>query len=695
MKTNFEEQLKKLPFLKIVLFYGIGIGIANFFEPSKSMFNLIQLLLVFSFLSHLVFFFYTSRLEILSIVNSYIILIFFGIWNIWRTHDQVDINHFLIGTSDQYIAMVDEEPVFYNNSVRFSVTLLAKRIDSTFQKATGRLMVTLPFDQKDSRIQYGDEMVLKNKVKPIPKPLNPLEFNYRDYLKNQGIDGQIYLKSKEYKIIRHYQGFGIKARALELRRELVSKFRKYLKDENSFQIAVALIVGYRAVMSQDIVQTFSNTGTIHVLSVSGMHVGIVFIVLMWLLAKVSGNYTLNLLRIVMLLCAIWSYTILTGMAPSILRAAIMLSFFLIARSMQREGNMLNTMASSAFLLLLLQPNILFDIGFQLSYFAVLGIVLFFPLFKRLSIFESNRFSRIILDSVAISLSAQIMTAPFSLFYFGQFPNYFLIANLLVVLPVTLIMYIGMVMMFIPVDIINVWLGYAMDWLIKKMFFTLEFLDQLPFATWTGIVLSPTLVLISLVFLFSCSYAFYWKNKFALYMSVCFLLIGLSTFSYLQYLQFNYTGFRIYSTRKEIALAFIQKNNITMVSSFNSLDARNLVYSVKRDLSRFSNWEDINFLPLISYDSVRTNYLIQKPNLTIQIMEHSLLSHRSTDILLVRKNSKWNFIENVRIIKPKLVLFDGTNSDFNIQMWRQQLDDMGVAHYTIKNNFAYVWDKELL
>ncbi|KKX49080.1 hypothetical protein L950_0217500 [Sphingobacterium sp. IITKGP-BTPF85] len=164
-------------------------------------------------------------------------------------------------------------------------------------------------------------MVLKNKVKPIPKPLNPLEFNYRDYLKNQGIDGQIYLKSKEYKIIRHHQGFGIKAQALELRKELVSKFRKYLKDEDSFQIAVALIVGYRAVMSQDIVQTFSNTGTIHVLSVSGMHVGIVFIVLMWLLARVSGNHTLNLLRIVILLCAIWSYTILTGMAPSILRAA--------------------------------------------------------------------------------------------------------------------------------------------------------------------------------------------------------------------------------------------------------------------------------------------------------------------------------------------------------------------------------------
>jgi competence protein ComEC len=695
MKTNFEEQLKKLPFLKIVLFYGIGIGIANFFEPNKSMFNLLEMFLVFSFLSHLVFFFYRSHLGILFTLNGYLILLFFGIWNIWRTHVKVDINHFLIGSSDQYIAVVDEEPVFYNNTVRFPVTLVAKRIDSSFQKAAGRLMVTLLLDQIVTPIQYGDEMVLKNKVKPIPEPLNPLEFNYRNYLQNQGIDGQVYLKSKEYKIIRHHQGFFIKDQALELRKNLVSKFKKYLKDEESYQIAVALIVGYRAVMSQDIVQTFSNTGTIHVLSVSGMHVGIVFIVLMWLLARVSGNHTLNLLRIVILLCAIWSYTILTGMAPSILRAAIMLSFFLIAKSMQRENNMLNTMASSAFLLLLLQPSMLFDIGFQLSYFAVLGIVLFFPLFKRLSIFGGNRFSRIIWDSVAISLSAQIMTAPFSLFYFGQFPNYFLIANLLVVLPVTLIMYIGMAMMFIPFDIINAWLGSAMDWLIKKMFFTLEFLDQLPFATWTGIVFSPALVLISLVFLFSCSYAFYWKNRVALYMSVCFLLIGLSTFSYLQYLQFNYTGFRIYSTRKEIALAFIQKSNLTIVSSFDSLDARNLVYSAKRDLSRFTKWEDIDFLPLISYDSVRTNYLIQKPNLTIQIMEHSLLCHHPTDILLVRKNSKWNFIENVRIMKPKIVLFDGTNSDFNIQAWREQLDSMGVPHYSIKNNFAYVWDKELL
>lgn len=695
MKTNFEEQLKKVPFLKIVLFYSLGIGCANCFIPDRGLFDLLQLLLAFSFLLNFIFFFYRSRLSILFAINSYVILFLFGIWNVWKTNVMVVDTHFLIGSSDQFIAIVDDEPVFYNNSVRFSVTLLAKRIDLSFQKATGRLMVTLPFDQKDSPIQYGDEMVLKNKVKPIPKPLNPLEFNYRNYLKNQGIDGQIYLRSKEYKIIRHHQGYGIKAYALELRKKLVSKFKKYLKDEESYQIAVALILGYRTVMEQELVQTFSNTGTIHVLSVSGMHVGIVFIVFMWLLTQVGGNRALNLLRIVILLCAIWTYTILTGMAPSILRAAIMLSFFLIAKSMQREVNMLNTMASSAFLLLLLQPSMLFDIGFQLSYCAVLGIVLFFPLFKRISIFEDSRLGRIVWDSVSISLSAQIMTAPFSLFYFGQFPNYFLVANLLVILPVTLIMYIGMTMMFIPIDIINVWLGYAMDWLIQKMFFTLEFLDQLPFATWTGIVFSPDLVLISLIFLFSCSYAFYWKNKVALYCALSFLLIGVISFSYQQYLQMNYTGFRIYSTRKEIALAFIQKSNVTMISSFDSLNAKNLVYSTNRDLSRFSDWRDINFFPLISYDSIRTNYLIQKSNLTVQIMEHKSLRDLPTDILLVRKNSKWNFVENIKRIKPKVVLFDGTNSDLNIQIWKHQLDSLGVSHYSIKNNFAYVWNKELL
>ncbi|MEJ5089592.1 DUF4131 domain-containing protein [Sphingobacterium faecium] len=694
MRTNFYEQMKKVPFLKFLFFYGLGIWVANASRTDDSRFIIVQLLLVFSVVIHFIFFFQRSRLGVLFVINGYFMLSVFGIWNIWRTYADIDRAHFYGKASEQLVGIVDDEPIVKNGIVRFPVKVLAQQIGVSFRKATGKLMMTVVLDST-TLIRYGDELMFVNKIQQIPTSYNPLEFDYKNYLMHQGIHAQIFLNAHEYKTINHNKGNDIKAFALQIRKNLVDKFKKYVPDEESFQIAVALIVGYRTMMSSEVIQTFSNTGTIHVLSVSGMHVGIVFLFLMWILQQLKGNYTFNFFRLVLLLLSIWAYTILTGMAPSILRAAIMLSFFLISRSMQREANMLNTMASSAFVLLLLEPNMLFDIGFQLSYCAVLGIVLLFPLLKCPIFLEGSRLGRMVWDSIMISLSAQIMTAPLALFYFGQFPNYFLIANVFVIVPVTIIMYIGIGMLFSPFDLLNVWLGNMMQWCIKMMFQVLKFLDQLPYATWTGIVFSPLMVLVSIAVVLMYSYAWYWRNKSALYCSTIFLFIFISLFSYQQYVQLNYSGFRIYNTRKEITIAFINKNKVTLISSYDSLNSRNLVYSVNRDLTRFSNWKDIDFISLASIDSLRTNHLIQKSNFTVQILEHGAPLVQPTDLLLVRKNSKWNFIDHIKLVQPKLVLFDGTSTDANIRSWEHQLDSLGVAHYSIKNNFAYVWDKELL
>ncbi|AIM36053.1 hypothetical protein KO02_04630 [Sphingobacterium sp. ML3W] len=672
----------------------MGIGLAHFIPAGNAAFSILNAILITVLLSQVVWFIMQPRFRSLYIMNSYVILFVFGLWNISRTHFKNDANHFHLGASDQFIAIVDDEPIVKNNTVRFSALLRAKETKSTFRKATGNLMMTVELD-RTAPIQYGDEIIFINKIKAIPNHYNPLEFDYKNYLANRGIYFQNRLSLGEYKVIGRNKGNRIKALGLNLRQGLVHKFRKYLDDEEAFQIATALIFGYRTTMSTDTLQTFSNTGTIHVLSVSGMHVGIVFLLLLWLLQQVKGNHVLHITRTVLLLLAIWSYTILTGMAPSILRAAIMLSFFLITRLLRREVNILNTLAASAFLLLLFQPNMLFDIGFQLSYSAVLGIVFLFPLYKRIAPYTDGRFSHHIWDSIGISLSAQTSTAPLSLFYFGQFPNYFLIANVLVVLPVTIIMYVGLVLMFLPFDSINIWLGHVLQWLVKYMFLMLKFLDKLPYSTWTGIVLSPIMVFVSLTMLLTLTYAFQWKSKNVMYFSLFFLLIFVIIFNYQQHLKLTYKGFRIYNTGKDITLAFIKRNKVTVISSFDSLNTRALKYSIYRDLSRFSNWNRIGYHKLISDDSLRVNYLIQKSGLIIQIMEHATLQVLPTDVLIVRKNSKWNFVDNVKLIKPKIVLFDGTNSDHNIQVWQQQLDSLAIRHYSIKNNFAYVWDKELL
>ncbi|UIR56492.1 ComEC family competence protein [Sphingobacterium sp. SRCM116780] len=694
MKTSFYEQIKKIPFLKIIALYSLGILFAGFTEPTNGRFSILEVVLFAASAANFVFFFLRSRLRIYFIINSYFILLVLGVWNIWKLNFQIEPLHFYHGSSAQLIGVIDDEPIIKDKSIRFPVKIIAKNVDSAFQKATGMLLMTVKLDTS-LVFKYGDEIIFLNKVKVVSPPFNPLEFDYKNYLENRNIYFQTYLNTDEYKIVNHNKGAIIKGLAMELRECLVIKFRKYIVKENAFQIAAALIFGYRSTLSPDTLQTFSNTGTIHVLSVSGMHVGILFLFLIWVLQKMNGNPVLHCLRLLLLLLSIWSYTILTGMAPSILRAAIMLSFFLLAKSLKRESNMLNTMAASAFLLLLFQPHMLFDIGFQLSYCAVLGIILLFPLLKKISPFEGTRFVRLVWDSLAVSLSAQILTTPLSLFYFGQFPNYFLIANIIVILPVTVIMYGGLVLMIMPFDRMNIWVGYTIQWVIDNMFLSLQFLDRLPYATWNGIVFSPFTVFISSGYILTFSYACYWKSRKALAASFILVLVFVISFGYKQYSQLNYTGFRIYNTRKEITFAFIKKGKVTVISSVDSLNDKNLIYSMSRDLNRFSNWEKIDFHQLPSHDSRRTNYLIQRSNLCIQIMEHKLVQNLDTDILIVRKNSKWNFIDHVKLIQPKIVLFDGTNSDLNIQLWKHQLDSLAIPNYSLKNNFAYVWDKELL
>ncbi|MDH5827814.1 ComEC/Rec2 family competence protein [Sphingobacterium faecium] len=180
MKTNFHEQVKKVPFLKIVIFYGMGIGLAHFIPAGNATFSILNAILITVLLSQVVWFIMQPRFRSLYIINSYVILFVFGLWNISRTHFKNDANHFHLGASDQFIAIVDDEPIVKNNTVRFSALLRAKETKSTFRKATGNLMMTVELD-RTAPIQYGDEIIFINKIKAIPNHYNPLEFDYKNY----------------------------------------------------------------------------------------------------------------------------------------------------------------------------------------------------------------------------------------------------------------------------------------------------------------------------------------------------------------------------------------------------------------------------------------------------------------------------------------------------------------------------------
>src|SRR5690606_16219708 len=287
------------------------------------------------------------------------------------------------------------------------------------------------------------------------------------------------------KKLREGQGNALIAYALALREQMVAKFVEYIPDRDAYSVASALILGYRAEMSEQLVQAFSATGTIHVLSVSGMHVVLVF----WLLAKLlwwmDRRKVLRIAKFMLLLLAVWGYALLTGFSPPVLRASIMVSFVMAATIFGQQNRIYNSIAASAFFLLLYNPKFIVDIGFQLSYLAVLGIVFLHPVMR--TIFPTgNRLVKPITDYVGMSIGAQAGAGPLAAYYFHQFPLYFLPANLFIVLPTSVIMYVGFALLMLPAGGLARWAGARLEELIVATNAVLGYIEQWPMASIRGI-----------------------------------------------------------------------------------------------------------------------------------------------------------------------------------------------------------------
>jgi competence protein ComEC len=283
-------------------------------------------------------------------------------------------------------------------------------------------------------------------------PFNPHEFDYKSFLASRGIYQQLFTNDDQVKTLGRNKGNGFVQYALSLRQRMVEKYEHYIPDKEASAVASTLILGYKAELSSEVLSAYSQTGTTHVLSVSGMHVGLVFVVLNALLWFLNSTRKLRILRASIIILLIWAYALVTGFSPSVSRAALMLSFYVFGKALNRSSNSYNLVAISAVFLLIYNPFFLLDVGFQLSYLAVLGLIYFYPKFYHL-LYVKNKLVDAVWSYVALSCAAQLATFPLAMFYFHQFPVYFLISNLFIVLPVTAIMYLGIAFLFIPWDVL--------------------------------------------------------------------------------------------------------------------------------------------------------------------------------------------------------------------------------------------------
>lgn len=389
------------------------------------------------------------------------------------------LNFTLPDSTEFYIGYVTEMPQEKPRSVAHKIHLVKENVDVVCYLAKDSLRLPL---------EVGDEIAFLTQLQPFKNMGNPDDFDYEQYMYNQGFVASSYLSSASWlKTGNHHSSLRIVA--LKARQMIMNVYSSLGFTEKEQAILSALTLGYQDTLSDDLKQAFRTTGTVHVLSVSGLHVGIIYGVIAFLLSFISVRSRFYKIRPVIIILLLWTYAFVTGLPPSVVRASTMLSLFCLSELIERKNNPLNTLYIAAFFMLLYNPFWLFDIGFQLSFLSVLSIlVLYKPLSKQLTI--KNRLLRGIWQMLCISLVAQLATFPLCLYYFGTFPTYFFIANLLVIPLVTLITY-GMGLVFLAwmiaviipqyADIVY-WLPIKIEqFLVSALSVSVKLFEELPYA----------------------------------------------------------------------------------------------------------------------------------------------------------------------------------------------------------------------
>jgi competence protein ComEC len=340
----------------------------------------------------------------------------------------------------------------------------------------------------DSTITTGDQLIIIAKPQKIKNAGNPFEFDYQALMHQRKIWYSAYLDEGYYlKTNRRIRGINYLAE--QIRDRLVSMLAEVLPNKEERSVVSALTLGYRTEIDQNTIDYFASTGAMHVLSVSGLHVALIYMILGFFLTFLKRGKTGLFLFSAVMISFLWIYAFITGFSPPVQRATVMFTFVIIGNSIRRPANIYNSLMASALFLILLNPSVIFDIGFQLSYLAIFGIVMIQPVLYNLLV-VSNPLLKWSWGLFTVSVAAQLTTFPLGLYYFNQFPNLFWLSNFLVIPVTTLIIWFCLAYFIaVPFHGLAAFIGIIIQKLTALMLISLKWIDAMPIAVSKGIVLT--------------------------------------------------------------------------------------------------------------------------------------------------------------------------------------------------------------
>ena len=617
----------------------------------------------------------TYRLRWLFGAGIFILLFLWGFQLAESAHQKSIFPY--INTKAVFVGTLSETPAEKSNSLTCKLHVTSMYDSINFVKTNATAILYIEKDNRAKSLKKGDSLLLRTTFQRPPRPLNPESFDYATFLQRKGIGATAYVSSQEWLCTGNHQRLSLMSLAEASRNYLLQLYRKIELSKNEMAVLSALTLGYKDELEPKLREDFSYAGVIHILAVSGLHVGVIYMMLQLIFSMAFRRAKSKISSTLFTLCALWLYAFMTGLPPSVIRATTMFSLVAIGTTLNRKSQIYNTISVSAFIILLGNPNLLFDVGFQLSYTAVIGIVYFQP--KINSLFKvKNQKLKWLTDLMVVSLAAQIGTLPFTLYYFHQFPNYFLVTNIIVIPLASLIIYLAIGFLILsPLPFLAAIPAFILKhslWLLNTV---VGFVHDLPHAISVWHINFPQLILCLLSIISFCFYLEY-KKFGALFTSLCLTLIF--TVSHLL------ISFNTFHTQQLVIYADPKNTHIDFIKGFNHQIYTTDSASAVRNASGFWKSHKLNEPKMIS--KANSSFIIDNHQ-KILILTDSLLHRKTTtlpleiDILIIGNGLKFRTSEILNCIHPKICVIDQTISPWYAQDLQQFCLKNKIKCYDVK------------
>jgi competence protein ComEC len=692
----------EIPFIRLLLPFVMGIVVSEFLPYLPYTYAVYALIVTFIivFVLNMLKASFRYRwlfgipLSIFLFLGSYVLAFYNNELNHaahFRHYIEVDKETILVG-----IVTDKSERINHHRLVVGVQSIVSEK--NTSLKASGNALIYIKKDSLEAPPQYGDLIVTHIKLREMEPLKNPHAFDFKQYWHLQNIHYQGFINFDDITVKAQGEGNPIMSLALRCQNHFVQLLKNAFGAGDEWAVGSALLLGNKEAISDEIRNAYIETGAMHILAISGMHILLIFQMLDKILSLYkSGNRQWRWLKTGILVTVTILFSLLVGLGASVLRAAVMASFMSISKAMWRRVNILNVLAASAMVLLLYNPLWLFDVGFQLSYVAVAGIVYFAPFFQKLLVFEFMPYSKV-WANISVGLAAQLAVTPLALYYFHQFPVWFWLTGLLVGVVADGALIVGIVYFIVSsIPVLNSLVSeilFGLLWVMNKLVFIV---DKLPVHLIDGFWLPLWLVgclYIALLFLVR---GIVLRKLQPINMALCSTLFLIALYGFSDITKKPIKQIIAYHIPQNTLIDVIHGDSChTYFKKFSkNISAENKIKFAADNHRKALKIKGLNIFDINKY--CKNNYLLYQHNVIcydgyiVLVLDklpiNSVNLHVNTVIL--SDNPRFDIEELMQLLTFDTLVFDASNSQKRVKQWIEDCQKLGVKYHDIASNGAWV------